>query len=374
MATDSTSAVKRARRCLSETSSRSVTRSVTATHNFEVTDFSLVEGMGAGKCVSSGTFSVGGCPDGNGDTGDKDYLSVFLCFLRGTPGVRAKFSFTLLGKDDVVSEHTYTFESVGDDWGNAVFIEKSELQELLDFDGDCFTIRCVLTVKEETRTEEVGDVVVPQPRLQQDLADMLKNGEGTDVTFSVGGQLFHAHRCMLAARSIVFKAELFGTMKEKDAKCIKIKDMEPNSRHSYTSSTQIPCQMIAMQLTAGGFWGYRKFIEKSKLEPLLRRNFDCFTIRCVLTVVIGESRSEDVDIRLRLMCEVKLCHGVDAETVATTLVLAEQHNCAHLKDACLKFLASRDVLGVVLKTDGFKHLVASCPLLAVEMLEKIVGV
>ena len=37
--------------------------------------------------------------------------------------------------------------------------------------------------------------------------------------------------------------------------------------------------------------------------------------------------------RLRLMCEGKLCRGIDARTVATTLALAEQHRCAHLKDA-----------------------------------------
>jgi len=42
-------------------------------------------------------------------------------------------------------------------------------------------------------------------------------------------------------------------------------------------------------------WGYRKFIDKSKLKEHLRLNDDCFTIRCVLTV-IGESQSEDVAV------------------------------------------------------------------------------
>ncbi|KAJ1272868.1 hypothetical protein BS78_06G235600 [Paspalum vaginatum] len=343
----STSAVKRAW-CLSETSSRCVTRSVTATHNFEVTDFCLLEGMGTGKCVSSSTFSVGGCdwridvcPDGSAKE-DKGYVSVFLCFLRGTPGVRAKFSFTLLGKDDLVSEHTYTFKSVGDDWGNAVFIEKSELQELLDLDGDCFTIRCVLTVKEETHTEKVGAVVVPQPKLQQDLADMLKNGEGTDVSFSVGDRLFHAHRCMLAARSIVFKAELFGMMKEKDAKCIKINDMEPTTFEAllyfvYTDSFPDDCNAdknVAMQhlLVAADRYGLD---------------------------------------RLKLMCEAKLCRDIDVETVATTIVLAEQHHCTQLKDACLGFISSHDVLGAVMETDGFKHLIRNCPLIMKDILDKV---
>jgi speckle-type POZ protein len=34
------------------------------------------------------------------------------------------------------------------------------------------------------------------------------------VTFVVGGEMFSAHRCVLAARSSVFKAQLFGQMEE----------------------------------------------------------------------------------------------------------------------------------------------------------------
>jgi speckle-type POZ protein len=55
MAINSTSAVKHGE-CLSETSSRCVTRSFTAAHKFEVTNFSQLEDMGAGKFVSSSTF------------------------------------------------------------------------------------------------------------------------------------------------------------------------------------------------------------------------------------------------------------------------------------------------------------------------------
>lgn len=43
--------------------------------------------------------------------------------------------------------------------------------------------------------------------------------------------------------------------------------------------------------------------------------------------------------RLRLLCEVKLCEDVAINTVATTLALAEQHHCQHLKSVCLKFAA-----------------------------------
>jgi speckle-type POZ protein len=49
--------------------------------------------------------------------------------------------------------------------------------------------------------------------------------------------------------------------------------------------------------------------------------------------------------RLKLLCESKLCEELSAETVATTLALAEQHQCTQLKAICLKFAANPANLG-----------------------------
>jgi speckle-type POZ protein len=35
------------------------------------------------------------------------------------------------------------------------------------------------------------------------------------------------------------------------------------------------------------------------------------------------------------MCEAKLCHDIDVQTVATTKALAEQHHCTQLRGACM---------------------------------------
>jgi speckle-type POZ protein len=61
--------------------------------------------------------------------------------------------------------------------------------------------------------------------------------------------------------------------------------------------------------------------------------------------------------RLKLMCEEELCRGVDMQSVACTLAIAEQHQCVRLKDKCVRFIVSPGVLGAIMKTDGFK---ASC--------------
>jgi speckle-type POZ protein len=62
---------------------------------------------------------------------------------------------------------------------------------------------------------------------------------------------------------------------------------------------------------------------------------------------------------------------MDVETVATTLVLAEQHHCKDLKEACVEFMAPRNVLQAVMATDGFKHLVESCPVVMKELLDMV---
>ncbi|RLM75179.1 Speckle-type POZ protein-like protein [Panicum miliaceum] len=242
---------------LPETSSSCLTQGATAAHNFEVINFPLLEGMGVGKFVSSINFSVGGCdwmvklfPDGD-RAAEKTHVLSYLSPQGGQAGERVKFSLSVLGKDGQVAKQQngqYTFVDSainGVGWSN--FIEKSSLQQVLCSSNNRFTIRCVLTVIKPPRVEDVvSAIAVPESNLLRDLASMLKLGESADVTFSVGGQLFPAHRCVLAARSPVFRAELLGPMKEKAARHIKVDDMEPSTfERSSTSSIRILCRMAA---------------------------------------------------------------------------------------------------------------------------------
>lgn len=333
----------------------SLTDSVTAVHDFKVTGYSMLDGMGIGRYVSSGTFTVGGFdwavrfyPDGS-TVNCLGNASAFLYYCSRDKDVRARFTLNLMEKDGKLSQVTnshmrHTFSPASDNWGFIKFVEKIKLQGPPFLDNDCFTIRCLLTVVKESRTEDVqmNSVVVPPSSLHRDFENMLNDGEGADVAFTVGGQLFRAHRCVLAFRSPVFRAELFGPMKEKATQCIKIDDMEPLIfeallHYMYTDSLPDNCndgKAAAMQhlLVAADRYG--------------------------------------VD-RLRLMCERKLSETIDVETVATTLALAEQHHCSQLRQACIGFMASPNMLGPVIETEGFKHLVESCPLVMKEILDKV---
>nr|TKW00636.1 hypothetical protein SEVIR_8G124200v2 [Setaria viridis] len=71
--------------------------------------------------------------------------------------------------------------------------------------------------------QSMGDVL--QSFLPKDLGRLLATKEGADVDFEVGGMVFAAHRCVLAARSPVFKADLFGPTMEENTSYIRINAM-----------------------------------------------------------------------------------------------------------------------------------------------------
>ncbi|KAL6843959.1 hypothetical protein ACP4OV_025632 [Aristida adscensionis] len=339
---------------LSKTSSRSVTACVSGTHDFVVSGFSLLDGLGIGRFVSSSTFEVDGYdwninffPDGSKTEDEAVYASAYLDLLSGKAGVRVKFSLCLLGKDGEVAElrkETYTFEPSGDssNWGWHKFIKKSKLQEVSRLNGDGFTIRCVLTVIKDPRTEDVSTIVVPQSNLHQHLECMLKDGKGIDVAFIVDGQLFHGHRCVLAARSPVFEAELLGPLRKKPVEHIKIHDIEPSI-----------------------FEALLHFIYTDSLPE------NCNADETIVAQHLLVAADRYGVHRLKLICEDKLCRGMDVQTVANTLALADQHHCLQLKEACLRFIISQDMLAAVMDTDGFRHLLTSCPSITKDISSKV---
>ena len=150
--------------------------------------------------------------------------------------------------------------------------------------------------------------------------------------------MFDAHACVLAARSPVFMAELFGQMKESTASCIEVEDMAP---------------LI--------FEALLHFIYTDSLPD----NLYVGTNAATQNLLVAADRYGVV--RLKTMCEEKLCLSIGVQTVATTLALADQHNCVQLKDACIGFLSSGAVRRAVKETDGFKHLATSCPSLMMEI-------
>lgn len=78
--------------------------------------------------------------------------------------------------------------------------------------------------------------------------------------------------------------------------------------------------------------------------------------------------------RLKVLCEGKLSCGITIDTAATSLALAEQHNCVHLRAKCVEFIISTPaILDAVVATDGYRHLEASCPSALTSILLSVRG-
>ncbi|KAM0868378.1 hypothetical protein ACQ4PT_041366 [Festuca glaucescens] len=280
--------------CLSETSSRCVMND--AVHNFEMINCALLQGMGVGKCIKSSTFSAGGhdwnirfYPDGDTNESAAGHPSAFLsCLsLQAKDGVKAKFRLTML-----------------DDQGNAQEIHKDSLAD--------------------------------------DLEHTLKNGRAADLTLLVGGREFKAHSLILAVRSPVFYAQLFGPMRDKNTQHIEVDDIEPT--------------IFEMLL---------HFVYTDSLPPCSKEDHDVATMQHLL--VAADRYGLD---RLKVMCEDKLCNSIGVKTITSTLALANQHYCERLKDACVDFMSKPGVTGAVLLSEGFQSLIAGCTPLVLEKDEK----
>ena len=92
---------------------------------------------------------------------------------------------------------------------------------------DCLSVNCIVgVVKSRTEGPKVYSIAVPPSNMGQHFGHLLESGKGADVKFEVDGEHFSAHKIVLAARSPVFRAQLFGPMKDQNTQCIKIEDME----------------------------------------------------------------------------------------------------------------------------------------------------
>ncbi|XP_044402130.1 BTB/POZ and MATH domain-containing protein 3-like [Triticum aestivum] len=278
-----------------------------------------------GQRVISTPFSVGGhdwivryYPHGSHEDSE-DFISLYLELKSAdAEDVKAKFTFSVLDEN---GEPVPSYSC--DNWGYHNVIKKADLEASAHIRDDCLTIRCDVTVihSEETR--------VPPSDLHHHLGDLLMNKDAADLTFQVGGQTFSA-----------LTAELLGAMKESFAASpIEICDMEAD-------------------------------VFKSLLHFIYTDS-----IPSVLDVVMAGHLLVAADryniVRLKLICEEKLCNHIDSSMVATSLVLSEQHGFHRLKEACLQFLASPSNLEAMVASDGYEHLKSSCPSVLKEVISRI---
>ncbi|XBI57913.1 hypothetical protein VPH35_039223 [Triticum aestivum] len=324
-------------------------------HVFEISGYSQHrDRVGDLNAVASAVFAVGGydwqivfCPVGILDR-VKDYVQVFL-LLRSKDKdarVRASFQLSLVDVAGCSPPHTMT-GTHGYDSGSKFFsgflefMERSELEASLYLRDDRLTIECVITIAEDAKPFKV-----PPSDITEHLGKLLRGKEGADVVFEVQGEAFPAHKVVLAMRSPVFKAELYGARREKNTSHITIADMQP-----------------------AVFEGLLHFIYTDSLPAMDDLSQDDYqeTIRHLLVAADRYAME-----RLKIICESILCENIDAKTVVTTFAWAYQHHCDRLNDACIQFIASFSTMETIdmMASQGYAELKAKCPLALVELLQK----
>ncbi|KQK11131.1 BTB/POZ and MATH domain-containing protein 3 [Brachypodium distachyon] len=316
-------------------------------HLLKIDGYSRTKGMPNNHCITSRNFSLGGhrswsidlYPNGRGRD-NAGYMSVFL--RSNTSDLKAQYGISIVdssGTSRVSTRGTYSsFWSSSN--GHERFFKNKDLEQSRLLVDDCFTIKVDIAVQGEfpVRMEQiaVAQALLPPPKLtapsalfvppaactaslQRHLGDLLSSKEGADVTFMVGDEAFAAHRCILAARSPVFKAQLFGAMKESTGArddAVRIEDMAP--------------QVFEALL----YFLYTECLTSPESEKTPQEQ----DVTMTQHLLVAADRY-DLD-KLKLICEETLCECIDSSNAVTILALAEQHNCAGLKQACLNFIRS----------------------------------
>lgn len=343
------------------TVSRCSTHKEKGTHIFEIAGYSLKKGMGVDKFVRSAVFTVGGYdwsirfyPDGTAES-TEGCMALSLELMSTNAEVRAFFDFGIAKHSSgllstTFNQQTKTFSSRTKSTRQfTLFIVRSsfETKSTTYLPNDLLLIKCVIGVIKESQLNETtgrSEIEVPPQDILEHLAKLLEAKEEADVTLCVGGETFEAHKIVLAMRSPVFKAELFGPMRETRTRPVTIQDMQP-----------------------AVFRAFLHFIYTDSLPDLddLQGDDNCEMIRHLL--VAADRYAMD---RLKMLCQNILGKNLDVENVATTLALADQHNCDKLKDVCIEFLASSDKMDDVVATQGYENLKRSCPSVLIDALEK----
>ncbi|KAM0904543.1 hypothetical protein ACQ4PT_017983 [Festuca glaucescens] len=337
-------------------------KKVHGSHVFEISGYSLHRELPDGDLgrAMSAVFTVGGFDwvivvlTGGLQGCVKKFpaLGAFLQLMSEDEGTRVRASFHISLVDVTGSAPPYTMVGTNEFdpepersgcSGRLDFKLKSELEASPYLREDRLTIECGITV--ECVITAVDKDVKSFAELPP--SDITVFTEHTDVIFEVEGEDFPAHRRVLAMRSPVFKAELYGEMRENDIDRITIADIQPavfEALLNFVYTDSLPA-----------------------VEDLGRTDY-VETIRHLLFA--ADRYAIDT---LKSICEGILSENIDVKTVLATLALADQHHCDVLNEACLQFIASLDRvhIEVLIASQEYAELKANCPLALVELWEKI---
>jgi speckle-type POZ protein len=356
--------------------SASICSSVTDSelHTLEISDYSQHSDLGDGGYISSTRFTVGGhdwriryYPDGIGNGEDcKDYVGVQLELMSEFTEVRLAYEFRLADDDDVaaIKSTTVLTAETSSTCGTDKFKKKSDLPRYLR--NDSLKIQCFVTVFKESQLKEaavssnpVVDVQVPPSNLSSHLGKLLSpERKDGDIMFKVKTEEFRAHKLILDIRCPALKTTAAThTQPHFDGQTI-MRDRRTTSGTDNSSTV-----VVIQDMEPKDFKALLHFIYTDSLPKEHRNNEE------MATNLLAAADKYDLT-RMKLYCGNILSKRPTVDSVTTTIAQAHKHHCTELKDACIKFINSSErTRDDVLSSEGYKELKATCPEVALEILE-----
>nr|XP_020194801.1 BTB/POZ and MATH domain-containing protein 3-like [Aegilops tauschii subsp. strangulata] len=313
------------------------------------------------KWILSRPFIVGGCrwtveyyPNGYG-SGDQDFISVFLELDESVRNeVQAHVAFSFIDQPELrvsklirQNQPCYFHDHCCNvDEQPARFVTKEAFERSSHLKNDSFVIRCDVIVKDDEDDEDYYEeeeherarpfIKLPPSDLPSNFSDLLLSKEGADITFEVGSKKLAAHRCVLAARSTVFKKQLFGTMSEGAVTpgVVKIDGIEAN--------------VFAGLLTFIYTDGMPDFDDDKGQKHATW-----------LLQLLEAAESYDLQ-KLKLVCEERLANLICEDRVAGIILAAEWRRCRWLKEACLEFIKTHTSLHNAVTADALEQIIRTC--------------
>jgi len=332
------------------TSSWSITKdgpTVECDHTWTINNFDQKLLMSNGECLKSGRFKATQQDRSsgfrlelypNGKTIDEvGYVSVFLCLGIGvypTPEeIKVQYSVVTNGMESNSKTVTYPFGQRHSDSNGFLKFLKHSLITLTACRS--FTLRCQVSL---LRASDVvsGNIstyepillksfptVVPTSKLSLDMTSLFESGELTDCVVVCGGTEIKCLKCILSARSSVFKAMFEHNTKEKRMGRVEINDLDYDTVY----------EMI--------FYIYSGNVSelKGKAASLL------------------EAADKYDLMELKQICEMSLCENLSAENVCELLIVSKLHNCSILQSNALKFMKvnGKQIMSQAGWMDKLKH-------------------
>ncbi|KAI5010644.1 hypothetical protein ZWY2020_012781 [Hordeum vulgare] len=319
---------------------------LTGTHEFTIRDYSRTKGIGVGKSILSEHFSVNGrrwyirfYPDGY-STADGAWIAFYAQTLHKPQlrPVRAEFSFQLLGPDGEVrhtrrSDRACKYDTFCNSWGIRRYITRYQLESaaLGAIHADSITVRCTVTIHRAQRrslaVNRPGLVKMPPPppsnHGENAIRFLASRKAPFDVRFEVDGEVFEAHRMVVAAQSSWFEASSTGTAARREGRA-----SPSRRRHRYR----------------GGVQGVLHFIYTDELPGEAAGGRGSYDV----TLRLFAAADYYLIDRLKLMCACRLGDFIKDSTVEALMEIAEAYSCNDLQQACRNFAARRGLrLGIV---------------------------